>query len=160
MLLASKWVKKIIDVVTYIVVAILVLAVVLLLDHANQPVTMGPIPKEALVVIQQELQNFQMPPGSRLTTPSPPIIKGERAAFLSACHDSYKSSEKIYRSHENLRAYYIKEAERNGWILEEENLEERIITFGKSDLPKSKYRLHITFNGDRVLLDFSWNSRY
>jgi len=150
-ILTSKWVKNTLAVVKYVFALIAVIVVLSIEIHSNDPVKMGPTPAQAMVTIQQELIKFRMPPGSRLTT-NPPGTR-ERSASIQADHNNCGTYEKVH-------SYYIAEAERNGWILEEDDVEKQQITFTKSDFPKSKYRLDISFHGIDALLEFSWRSGY
>jgi len=147
----SKWVKNTLAVVKYVFALIAVIVVLSIVIHSNDPVKMGPTPAQALVTIQQEFNNFRMSPGSRMTT-NPPNTK-ERSAFLQAHHRGCGTYEKVH-------SYYIAEAERNGWILEEDDVEKHQMTFTKSDFPKSRYSLDISFNGADALFEFSWRSGY
>ena len=150
-ILASKRVKKALVVVRYVLAFICAGVGLSIIIHLNQPVTMGPTPAQAMVTIQQELNHFRMLPGSRLTT-NPPGTK-ERSALLQAYHNGCGTYEKVH-------SYYITEAERNGWILEEDDVKKQHLTFIKSDFPKSRYSLDISFNGADALLEFGWRSGY
>jgi hypothetical protein len=150
-ILTSEWVKNTFAVVKYVFALIGVVVGLSLVIHSNDPVKMGPTPAQALVTIQQELNNFRMLPGSRLTTNLPHTR--ERSAFLQANHRGCGTYEKVH-------SYYIAEAERNGWILEEDDVKKQQITFTKSDFPKSRYSLDISFSGADAFLEFSWRSGY
>ena len=150
-ILISKWVKNTLAVVKYVFALIAVIVVLSIVIHSNDPVKMGPTPAQAMVTIQQELTNFRMLPGSRLTT-NPPGTR-ERSASLQADHNNCGTYKKVH-------SYYIAEAERNGWILEEDDVKKKQMKFTKSDFPKSRYSLDISFNGADALLEFSWRSGY
>jgi len=150
--LASKRVKKTLVVVRYVLAFICAGVGLSIMIHLHQPVTMGPTPAQAMVTIQQELNHFRMPHGSRLTT-NPNTGPRERSALLQAYHNGCGTYEKVH-------SYYITEAERNGWILEEDDVKKQHLTFIKSDFPKSRYSLDISFNGADALLEFGWRSGY
>ena len=147
----SKWVKNTLAVVKYVFALIAVIVILSIEIHSNDPVKMGPTPAQAMVMIQRELTNFRMLPGSRLTT-NPPGTR-ERSASMQAHHRGCGTYEKVH-------SYYIAEAERNGWILEKDDVEKHQMTFTKSDFPKSRYRLAISFHGIDALFEFSWRSGY
>lgn len=149
-ILTSKWLEEVFRVVKYIFVIIFVFMVAQeTLD--KPPVKMGPTPAQALVILQQEHQNFRRPLGSEMRT-SPTGTKERRASF-----ESYYTYSGTYQED---HSYYIEEAKRNGWILEKEDGEGHQITFGKSDFPKSKYRLYMGFSNSEIKLIFSWESGY
>ena len=148
---ASKRVEKALVVVRYVLAFICAGVGLSIIIHLHQPVTMGPTPAQAMVTIQQELNHFRMLPGSRLTT-NPPGTR-ERSASMQAHHRGCGTYEKVH-------SYYIAEAERNGWILEEDDVKKKQMKFTKSDFPKSRYSLDISFNGADALFEFSWRSGY
>ena len=150
-ILTSKWVKNTLAVVKYVFALIAVIVILSIEIHSNDPVKMGPTPAQAMVMIQQELTTFRMLPGSRLTT-NPPGTR-ERSASMQAHHGGCGTYEKVH-------SYYMAEAERNGWILEEDDVKKKQMKFTKSDFPKSRYSLDISFNSADAFLEFSWRSSY
>ena len=124
----------------------LILFVVFLQHNHHEPEKyVGPTPAAMEVILKQEIYNFNILPGTQLIF-NPSSIGG-RSVFIQGEYTPYKKSDEV-------RAFYIEEAERNGWIFKKEQ-NPSILIFNKFDCYQGNYKLSITYSSD-VRLEITW----
>ena len=115
----------------------LILFVVFLQHNHHEPEKyVGPTPTDMAVILKQEISNFNMLPGTTLHFY--PAISKNRVVYLQADYTAYKNPDEI-------RAFYIEEAARNGWIFKKEE-KQSILIFNKFDCYQGEYELAIHYS--------------
>ena len=128
------------------IVGLILFVVFLQHNHQEPEKYVGPIPTDMAVILKQEISNFNILPGTTLHF-NPPMSKN-RVVYVHADYTAYKKTDEV-------RAFYIEEAEKNGWIFKKEENPSTLI-FNKFDCYQGDYELLITYSSD-VNLEITWD---
>jgi len=120
------------------ILGLIVFVVFLQHNHHEPEKYVGPTPAEMEVILKQELYNFNMLPETQLHF-NPSSIRG-RSVYIQGDYTAYQNQDEV-------RALFIEEAERNGWIFKKEE-NSSILIFNKFDCYQGDYKLSITCDGD------------
>jgi len=131
---------------TIYIVCLILFVVFLQHNHQEPEKYVGPIPTDMAVILKQEISNFNILPGTTLHF-YPPMSKN-RVVYVHADYTAYKKPDEV-------RAFYIEEAEKNGWIFKKEENPSTLI-FNKFDCYQGDYELLITYSSD-VNLEITWD---
>jgi len=128
------------------IVGLILFVVFLQHNHQEPEKYVGPAPAEMAVILKQEISNFNMLPGTTLHF-YPPMSKN-RLVYIQADYTSYKKPAEV-------RAFYIEEAERNGWIFKKDE-NQSILIFNKLNCYQGDYELAINYSRN-VMLEITWS---
>ena len=143
----AKIIKKRLFNIIYIL-GLILLGVFLQYNHHEPKNYVGPTPPDMVVILKQEIYNFNMLPGTTLHFY--PSMSKNRVVYVHADYTAYKKPDEV-------RAFYIEEAERNGWILKKDKTPSTLI-FNKFDCYQGDYELLITYYND-VNLEITWDMK-
>ncbi|MDF2858050.1 MAG: hypothetical protein K0Q87_3901 [Neobacillus sp.] len=124
--------KRLFDIIY--ILGLILLGAFLQHNHQEPEKYVGPTPAEMEVILKQEIYNFNMLPGTQLHF-NPSSIKSG-VVYIQGEYTAYKKPDEV-------RAFYIEEAERNGWIFKKEEYGSKLI-FNKFDRYQGDYKLSIT----------------